>query len=206
MEMLLILGGLQVILIYSAFSLARSYFNKGRLRGVEEATRELLRGISSHCEIAPQVMPERVLAAVKKYNDCYGKRHSEKGPTKAHYAQLWIVGNAIGEACWLKGHTAGIKRKAPAEGKIRVDLTLTELLQLSGLAHLGFQYMMPNYRGFEVHRFSGEADASEAAKAVSRMECAVPEKHRPFADVAVQFRNRQKLISDWWESPSQLTA
>jgi hypothetical protein len=42
-----------------------------------------------------------------------------------------------------------------------VDLSVNELLQLSWLAHLGFQHMMPNYRGFEVYRFSGEEDAAE---------------------------------------------
>jgi hypothetical protein len=41
------------------------------------------------------------------------------------------VGDAIGDACWRKGHAAGIRRKAPAEGKIRADFSLNELLQLS---------------------------------------------------------------------------
>ena len=59
----------------------------------------------------------------------------------------------------VQGHRAGVKRKAPAEGYIRVDFSVTELLQLSWLAHLGFQNMMPNYRGFEIHRFSGAEDA-----------------------------------------------
>src|SRR5476651_2453232 len=47
------------------------------------------------------------------------------------HAQLWIVGDAIGDACWRKGHAAGLTRKAPTEGKIRVDFSLNELLQLS---------------------------------------------------------------------------
>jgi len=35
------LGGLQVALIVAGWSCARSYFNKGRLQGMEEATRDL---------------------------------------------------------------------------------------------------------------------------------------------------------------------
>ena len=107
----------------------------------------------------------------------------------------------------MKGHAAGIRRKAPGEGKIRVDLSLNELLQLSWLANLGFRHMMPNFRGFEIHRFSGAEDAQEGAKAVSRIEGVIPAKERPFADLSVQFKNRQKLICDWWQTgPDRLSA
>ena len=106
-----------------------------------------------------------------------------------------------------KGHAAGIRRKAPAEGKIRADFSLNELLQLSWLAHLGVQYMMPNYRGFEIHRFGGEEDALEGAIAIGKIEGAIPAKMRPFTDLGVQLKNRQKLINDWWQGvPDRLTA
>src|ERR1700733_14604093 len=98
-----------------------------------------------------------------------------------------------------KGHAAGIRRKAPAEGKIRADFSLNELLQLSWLAHLGVQYMMPNYRGFEIHRFGGEEDALKGAIAIGKIEGAIPAKMRPFTDLGVQLKNRQKLINDWWQ-------
>jgi hypothetical protein len=175
---------------------------------MEEATREISRGISSHYELEGQVVPERVAKAVKEVEAVSGKRRKKgNGSTDPYHAQLWIVGDAIGEACWLKGHAAGIRRMAPVEGKIRVDLSLTELLQLSWLAHLGFQHMMPTYRGFEIHRFSGEEDAREGAKAVGKIESVIPAKHRPFADLSVQFKNRQKLICDWWQAaPDRLTA
>jgi hypothetical protein len=175
---------------------------------MEEAIGEISRGISSHYELEGQVVPERVAKAVKAVKAVAGKRSKKaKGSTDPYHAQLWIVGDAIGEACWLKGHAAGIRRKAPAEGKIRVDFSLTELLQLSWLAHLGFQHMMPNYRGFEIHRFSGEEDALEGAKAVAKMESVIPAKQRPFADLSVQLKNRQKLICDWWQVvPDRLTA
>jgi hypothetical protein len=208
MDFLLVFGGLQVALVIAGLSCARSYFDKGRRRGMEEAMREITRGISSHYEVEANVVPERVAKAVKAFKAVsWNDRKKSNGPADRHFAQLWIVGDAIGEACWLKGHAAGIRRKAPAEGKIRVDLSITELLQLSWLANLGFRHMMPNYRGFEIHRFGGEEDAQEGAKAVGKIEGVIPPKDRPFVDLSVQFKSRQKLICDWWQVvPARLTA
>jgi len=207
-DILFLLIGLLVALVVAVWSCARSYFENGRFRGAEEATREILKGISSHYELQGQVVPETVAKALKALTSASDKRR-RMGPvlTDSYHAQFWILGDAVGEACWLKGHAAGIRRKAPAEGKIRVDLTLNELLQLSWLAHLGFQHMMPNYRGFEIHRFNSEEDAQDGAKAVSRIEAAIPAKERPFADLSVQFKGREKLIIDWWQPvPKNLTA
>jgi hypothetical protein len=207
-DILLMLGGLLVALLAAGWSCAKSYFEKGRLRGMEEATREIARGVSSHYELEGQAVPESVAKAVKAVKAVSGKRFKLKtGSTDPCHARLWILGDAIGEACWLKGHAAGIRRKAPAEGKIRVDLSLNELLQLSWLAHLGFQNMMPNYRGFEIHRFGGEEDAQEGAIAVGKIEGAIPAKERPFTDLSAQLKNRQKLIRDWWQAvPDRLSA
>jgi hypothetical protein len=205
---LLTVGGLLVALVLACWSCARSYFDRGRHRGMEEATREIVRGISLHYELEGRVVPEGVAKAMKAINGVSGKRFKvAAGSTDPHHVQLSILGDVIGEACWLKGHAAGIRRKAPTEGKTRVDLSLNELLQLSWLAHLGFQHMMPNYRGFEIHRFSGEEDAQEGAKAVNKIESAIPAKERPFADLSVQFKSRQKLIRDWWQAvPNSRTA
>jgi hypothetical protein len=207
-DILIILGGLNAALIYAAFSCARSYFEKGRLQGMAEATREFAKGISSHYELEGQGIPEPVAQALKAVKAVSRKSWKPvKGATNPHHAQLWILGNAIGEACWLKGHAAGMRRRAPAEGRIRIDFSLNELLQLSWLSHLGFQHMMPNYRDFEIHRFNGEVDAREGAIAVAKLEGAIPTKARPFADLSVQLKRRQKLISDWWQaSPTRLTA
>jgi hypothetical protein len=206
LDILLVIGGLLAAFVGAGFSCARSYLEKGRLRGMEEATREMTRGLASHYEREDQVASKRLAAALKAFKDVSGKPW-KKASTDPYHAQLWIVGDAIGEACWLKGHAAGMRRRAPAEGKIRVDLSLNELLQLSWLAHLGFQHMMPNYRGFEIHRFSGEEDAWEGAKAVARIEAVIPAKERPFSDLSVQVKGRQKLICDWWQAvPKKLTA
>jgi len=206
LAILCVLGGLLAAFVVAGFSCARSYFEKGRLQGMDQATRELTRGISAHYELDGKVVPERVATALKAFCAVSGKSR-KWGSTDPYHAQLWVVGDAIGEACWLKGHGAGMRRKAPAEGKIRVDFSLDELLQLSWLAHLGFQHMMPNYRGFDIHRFSGEGDAWSGAKAVAKIEAVIPAKERPFADLSVQVKSRQKLICDWWQAvPNKLTA
>jgi hypothetical protein len=207
-DMLWVLGGLLTALVVACWHCARSYFDRGRLRGMEEATREIVRGIGSHYELEGQNVPERVATAMKAAKAVSSKCSKLKnGETDPFHAQLWILGDAIGEACWLKGHAAGLRRKAPAEGRIRVDLSLNELLQLSWLANLGFQNMMPNYRGFEIHRFSGEEDAQEGAMAVRKIEGAIPAAARPFKDLSVQLAGRQKLISDWWQkAPARLSA
>lgn len=208
-DILLVLGCLVATLMWVSWSCARSYFETGRLRGMEEATREIGRGVASHCEREGGIVPaavEKAMAAVKAV--AQKRRHlTSTKTTDPYHAQLWILGDAIGEACWLKGHASGIRRKAPAEGKIRIDLSINELLQLSWLAHLGFQHMMPNYRGFEIYRFNSEEDAREGALAVGKIEGVIPAKDRPVADLTVQFKNRQKLISDWWEKePARLRA
>jgi hypothetical protein len=199
-EILVILAGLQVALIITGWSCGRSYFERGRRRGMEEATREFCRGLSLHYELENKGVPGRVAKAMKALKEISERSpNKRKGATDQYHAQLWILGDGIGEACWLKGHAAGIRRRAPAEGKTRVDLSVTELLQLSWLAHLGFQHMMPNYRGFEIHRFNGEDEARESASVISRIEGVIPAAYRPFADLSVQFKNRQKLISGWWQ-------
>jgi hypothetical protein len=50
-DILLILGGLFVAFVVASWSCANSYFEKGRLRGMEEATSEIVRGLSSHYEL-----------------------------------------------------------------------------------------------------------------------------------------------------------
>jgi hypothetical protein len=208
-DILLVLVGLVAGLMAVAWSCARSYFERGRRQGMEEAMREMARGVSSHCAREGGAVPaavEKAMAAVKAAG-ARGRVASGRRSTDPCHAQLWVLGDAIGEACWLKGHAAGMRRKAPAEGKIRVDLSVNELLQLGWLAHLGFQHMMPNYRGFDSYRFGGEKEALEGARAISKLEGSVPVEERPVADLAVQFKSRQKLICDWWQvTPDRLTA
>ena len=64
--------------------------------------------------------------------------------------------------------------------------------------HLGFQHMMPNYRSFEIHRFTGEQDALEGTFALGKIESAIPIPEQSSAGLSVQFKSREKLIRDWW--------
>ena len=73
MDILLVLGSLVTALIWVSLSCARSYFETGRLRGMEEATREIGRGVSSHCELDGGIVPvavEKAMAAVKAVEYC----------------------------------------------------------------------------------------------------------------------------------------
>ena len=81
---------------------------------------------------------------------------------------------------------------------------MTELLQLGGLANLGFQHMMPNMRIIETKRFLGKDDALEASRSVSRLEASIPEKYRP--DLLVQVQSRDRLIEAWWKPVTRLLA
>jgi hypothetical protein len=83
---------------------------------------------------------------------------------------------------------------APRDDKIRIELSISELLHLTSLAHLGFRKMMPNDRGIEMHRFDGEQQALAGTSAVERLEQAIPETHRPSDTSAT----RQSLIRHWW--------
>ena len=193
MEILVVIIVLLVLLLASAWSSARSYFAKGRLAGMEEATLEIIRGIRSHYEEVGQPPPEHVTKAVEAVKSFARGASSEKSILRYH-VRLWIFGDAVGAACWRRGYEACKLQMTPADDKIRVALSVGELLHLTSLAHLGFKKMMPNDRGIEMHRFDGEQHAIEGTYAVERLEQAIPEKHRPFEHST----NRQALIRNWW--------
>jgi hypothetical protein len=193
MAILVVIIVLLVLLLASTWSSARSYFAKGRLAGMEEATLEIIRGINSHYEDAGQAPPDHVTKALDAVRSFARGASCEKS-IQRYQARLWIFGDAVGAACWRKGYDTCKLQMTPSDDKIRVALSVGELLQLTSLAHLGFKKMMPNDRGIEMRRFSGEEHAREGAYAVERVEQAIPEQHRPFEHCA----NRQALIRNWW--------
>jgi hypothetical protein len=195
MEILTVFAVLQLLLLMSVGSLLRAFFIRGCHRGIQEAAAEIIRGVDSHFE-AMGKLPSGVSKALETLKTAPGNV-SHRKQLDRRYAQLWIFGDAIGSACWSKGYLLGKQTMAPRDGKILVEISLTELLQLNWLAHLGFQYMMPNYRGFETHRFSGEYDARDAAKAVERLEVSIPATHRPVDPTALS-NGRLALIESWW--------
>jgi len=193
MDILAIILVLLVTLFFAAWSAARSYFLKGRLAGMQEATREIIRGIGSHYMVAGEAPPEQVTKAIDAIASFARGAGCEKGLVR-FYARLWIFGDAVGAACWRKGYEARKSQMTPAADKIRIDLSIGELRHLTSLAHIGFRKMMPNDRGIEMPRFDGEDHALAAAHAVERLEQAIPEQHRPLDHAA----NRQALIRHWW--------
>jgi hypothetical protein len=185
-------------LAWSTLSMSRSFFEKGRIRGIRECVRELRRGTIAQLDFEDQKLPDDLRKALSALEALLDRAPLKtKSETDPIHAQLWTLGRTLAEACWLKGHAAGVRRKTPAEGKIRVDLSAIELLQLGGLANLGFQHMMPNTRLFELRRFTGRDDAVEAARALNRLEASIPKQHRP--DLLRHAEDRMQLIDDWWK-------
>jgi hypothetical protein len=193
MAILVVIIVLLVLLLASTWSSARSYFAKGRLAGMEEATLEIIRGINSHYEGAGQAPPDHVTKAVDAVRSFARGASCEKSIHR-YQARLWVFGDAVGAACWRKGYDTCKLQMTPSDDKIRIAVSVGELMHLTALAHLGFKKMMPNDRGIEMHRFGGEEHALEGAYAVERLEQAIPEPHRPFEHSA----NRQALIRNWW--------
>jgi hypothetical protein len=189
--------GLFTGLVWSTWSMSRSFFEKGRIRGIRECVREMRRGTVAQLDFNDEKLPDDLRKALSGLEALLDRAaFKTRSGTDPVHAQLWTLGRTLAEACWLKGHAAGVRRKAPAEGKIRVDLSAIELLQLGGLANLGFQHMMPNARLFDLRRFTGKDDAVEAARALSRLEASIPKDHRP--DLLRHAEDRMQLIDDWW--------
>jgi hypothetical protein len=177
--------------------MSRSFFGKGRIRGIRECVMEIRKGTVVLLDSEDKKLPDDLQQALAGLEQLLARAPTKtKAGTDPIHAQLWTLGRTLADACWVKGHAAGIRRKAPVDGKIRVDLSIVELLQLGGLANLGFQHMMPNARLFELRRFTGKDDAVEAARAVSRLEAAIPKENRP--DLVRHAESRMQLIDNWW--------
>ncbi|WP_157043233.1 hypothetical protein [Rhodopseudomonas palustris] len=181
-------------------SVSSFYFERGRLRGRAEAASEIVNGVGHHFERGGRKIPAavpRYLKTAKLVDSVFAK------PSEACGSELWLLGEAIGMDCWNAGQAAALKKTMPAQDVLRIDLPLIEALHLAHLAHFGFQQMMPNYRSFEICRFSGEQDACEAALAVEQLEAAIFLKHRSFGNSETQCEGRHALISNWWRPNEQ---
>ena len=181
-----------VLFVASVYSSVKSVVERRNPRKLEFLSDELIRGAQSHLGTRDQAIPGTVLRTSQVFKQMLSR------PNAALHPALWELGHAIGDECWRNGYAEGIKVGALPADRIRIELTAEELQQMSWLAHLGFQHMMPNYRGFEVHRFSGEADARAGARAVALLECALPKSQRPFSDITAQLQVRDRMIADWW--------
>ena len=68
---------------------------------MEEATPEIVRGVSSHYELEGRIPVRRKTPQAGQSRRWEGPKTS-RGLTDPYHAQLWIVGDAIGDACWRK--------------------------------------------------------------------------------------------------------
>jgi len=201
MDILAVLAVLLLLLAYASLSSARSYFARGRLAGLEEATREIIRGIRSHYEVAGELPPDAIVKAIEGVK-AIAQHGSPEQSIKRYHAKLWNFGDAVGHACWRKGYEACRQRMLPRPDRLRLDVTLEDLLDIASLAHLGFKKMMPNDRGIETARFGGEDHAWGASRAVERLELAIPEAQRPPGHATA----RQALIRNWWRALEKKSA
>jgi hypothetical protein len=193
MDILAVVVVLLLLLLIASWSSARSYFAKGRLAGMEEATRELIRGIRSHFDVAGQAPPDAVAKALEAVGS-FARSASYGKSIHRYQALLWTFGDAVGAACWRRGYDTCQQKMSPRSDRIRLELTIAELQDLASLAHLGFKKMMPNDRGIELVRFGGEEHAATVARAVERLEQAIPAAQRPSGHSIA----RQTMIQHWW--------
>lgn len=192
MDILAVIAVLLILFCIASWSSARSYFAKGRLAGMEEAMGEVIRGIRAHYESAGQA-PEGVTKAIEAITGFVHGPSAEKDIPRYH-ARLWTFGDATGSACWRKGFDSCRHEMLPHPDRVRIDLRSEDLVHLASLAHLGFKKMMPNDRGIEMLRFAGEDHAMAVARAIERLEHAIPAPHRPSGHAST----RQAMIAHWW--------
>jgi hypothetical protein len=193
MDILAVLVGLTLLLVIATWSSVRAYFARGRLAGMEEATREIIKGIRAHYELAGEPRPDHVTGAIEAVA-ASARGGSDEQDIRRYHARLFSFGDAVGAACWRKGYQSCRQKMLPREDRIRIDLPVADLVRLAALADLGFRRMMPNDRGVETPRFGGEHQAIEVARAIERLELSLPVADRPPSHAAM----RQAMIRNWW--------
>ena len=89
MRILVVIIVLLVLLLATAGSSARSYFVEGRLAGMEQAMREIIRGVNSHYELAGQPPPDDVTKAVEAVKT-FARAANYRKNIDRYQARLWI--------------------------------------------------------------------------------------------------------------------
>jgi hypothetical protein len=110
MDILIVLVALVLIFLFAVWSGVRSYLDRGRSRGMEEATREIIRGISSHYEHEGRVVPSSVAEAIEAVKSIALARPRRAAP---YHARPWVFGDSVGEACWRRGYESGLREMSP---------------------------------------------------------------------------------------------
>ena len=91
MDILAVVAVLLILFFIASWSSARSYFAKGRLAGMEEATGEIIRGIRAHYESAGR-SPDAVSKALEAITTFVHGPEPQKDILRYH-ARLWTFGD-----------------------------------------------------------------------------------------------------------------
>lgn len=102
------------------------------------------------------------------------------------------------EAAWQDGFEAEERSMESQNSKIRVDLSLKELMKIRRLVHFSFENMMPNKGG--PFAFKVEKEAQEATNSILQLEFCIPKELHDSSDPYALSFNRQTMIWKRWPS------
>jgi len=194
-----------------AFIADRAVFARGRLFGLREAADEIIRGVAEHYQHDKQAS-ESVLTALNDIKVRLAKKRPAQITGNAVSAGLRELGRAVGDVAFGKGFEAGrdaeARLEAPVSGKIRIDLSISELMQIRWLAHFGFEHTMWNTSDPEGTKprphadivFKAEPDAQRATEAIDTLERRIPKGERDPNEPYALAINRQQMIRERWRS------
>jgi hypothetical protein len=189
----------------------RAVFARGRFSGIKEAVEEIMRGAAYHYQMDKQTS-EPILNALKNMKARLSKKRFARMRGDTVGAGLSELGRAMGDVVFGKGFEAGrnaqARLEAPISGKIRVDLSISELMQIRWLAHFGFEHTMWNTWDPEGEKprphtdivFKNETDAQKATEAIDLLEQRIPKEKRDAGAPYALALNRQQMIRERWRS------
>jgi hypothetical protein len=194
-----------------AFVADRAVFTRGRLSGIREAVDEMMRGAAYHYQDDNQTS-EPILNALKDIKARLSKKRPTRITGEAVSTALGELGRALGDVVFGKGFEAGrdaqARLEAPINGKVRIDLSISELMQIRWLAHFGFEHTMWNTWDPEGTKprphadvvFKNRTDAQRATEAIDLLEHRIPKERRDSGGPYALALNRQQMIRERWHS------
>jgi hypothetical protein len=198
-----------------AFVADRTVFARGRLFGLKEASDELIRGLAYHYQHDKQAS-EPVLKALNEIKARLAKKQPARVTCVAVSGVLCELGRAISDVAFRKGFEAGqeaqARFEAPIMGKIRVDLSVSELMQIRWLAHFGFEHTIWDTRDPEGAKprshthtvFKDRLDAQRATEAIDTLESRIPKERGDSDERYALALDRERMIRERWHpEPAQ---
>ena len=194
-----------------AFVADRAVFTRGRLSGIREAVDEVMRGAADHYQNANETS-EPILNALNDIKARLSKKRATGITGDTVSAGLSELGRAMGEVVFGKGFEAGrdaqARLEAPINGRVRVDLSINELMQIRWLAHFGFEHTMWNTWDPDGAKprphvdvvFKNRTDAQRATEAIDLLEHRIPKERRDSGEPYALALNRQQMIRERWRS------